>query len=92
MKLMRLLALLKEAELDTPSQVMQKAEIAKIRADKKQLGVKQKQLGQSRKNSPDRITKSRKSKEIADIGSKKADLGIKLADLSKKIKKPTEVR
>jgi len=85
---MKLMKLLKEAPVDTPGQVMQKAQLAKVRADMKQLTIKQKQLGLSKKNIKDIPSRRRLTKQIADLGSKKAALGIKTADISKNIKKP----
>ena len=75
-----------EAQVDTPGEVMKKAQLAKVRADMKQLGSKQKTLAQSKKNIKDTPTKRRLTKQMADIGVKKADLGIRAAEMSKQIK------
>ena len=82
--------LMKEAGLDTPGQVMQKAQLAKMRADASQLTQKQRTLAQSKKNIKNTPTRRRLSKQIADLGVKKADIGVRTADLSTKIKKPTQ--
>ena len=89
---MKLMELMKEASQDTPGQVMQRAKLAKTRADMRQLGSQQKTLGQSKKNASDIPSKRRISKQIADLGVKKADMGIKTADMSSKLKKPSKLR
>lgn len=76
-----------EAAQDTEQQVLKKTELAKVRADMKQLSANQKQLSLSKKNTKDRMTKRLLTKRGADIGVKRANLGIKAADISTKIKK-----
>lgn len=88
MKLMKLLELLKEEPVDTPAQVMKKAQLAKTRSDMQQLTQKQRTLAQSRKNIKDTPARRRLSKQIADLGAKKADLGVRTAEMDKTIKKP----
>lgn len=88
---MKLMKLLKEAEVDSPGQVMKKAQLAKTRADMSQLTQKQRTLGQSRKNIKDTPARRRLSKQIADLGAKKAELGVRAAEQGKQIKKPTEM-
>lgn len=81
-----------ESELESPTVIRKKAELAKSRADMKQLGDKQQDLSQSRKNVPDVPSKRRLSKQIADLGVKKADLGIKVADQTIDLKKPSDIK
>lgn len=84
---MKLMKLLTEAQVDTPGQVMKKAQLAKVRADAQRLGQQQKTLAQNKKNIKDTPTKRRISKQMADIGVKKADLGVKAADMGTQLKK-----
>jgi len=76
-----------EAQVDSPGDVLKKAQLAKSRADASRLVSQQRTLAQSKKNIKDTPTKRRLSKQIADLGVKKADIGVKTAEMSQQLKK-----